>query len=680
MPARKTSYRSRNPKRQTRLQFSSLPASSPNKKEYSTAVQNRLSRVTYHGARSGGSKVTNVARLSLSPESPSRAILDQDLDGSSPLSELPTPPTSSIPPITFEDEEDDEDDLVTPAAKRRKTQKASPENTTLSTPLRRSARIDDLPSNTRPSSSRSSRFSHVELLSSQSVQQDSDIGEAESTDEEAATALASVPTQRRRGKAPAKETYFGSRTGSRGFRASGRVINKEDWLVDDDEVEYISSGGDEVVAMRKQQKTPRSAKRKNRKEKEELEADLEDLRDSDADDSGDEEPDVRRTRGGPVTTQRDEAREHFELLKRRRAGEKIPRIRDSDDEQSEHGQDISYIGQPSQDFSEEGSVRSSVETDLEEESAPATVNDVDDFIEEDDDERTGGSRRPRSDIPLEFTPWMTAKPRELFPHIIEWLVKNKIAPAFPRADPIFKLAFQRVNDQVAAQAGSRLISSAWNAEFKFTILARPEIAIGYMAGADEDRTCDACNRSNRPAKYDLVLTGSAYSMDTLEPIDKDSDIEDEEVDDASVDAKGHILAPGDRHFYLGSQCAANAQMGHKLTHWKYHLNETVLKYLEEQGVLSAEAIVARDKKSKRKREKEAEAIVDSMEQTGKIAELWREFQRDLKDAMLGMEDYTVRGGRSQGRIGVVRTRTDDGRTRVWNGDTYSEHITLSDSE
>lgn len=450
-------------------------------------------------------------------------------------------------------------------------------------------------------------------------------------------------------------------------------------MVNDDEVEYISSDGGSPQPRPRERKTAsRSARKKSRKEREEIEADLEDLQDSGVED----ESSKTRTRGGPVTTQRDLAREHLDLLKRRRAGERIPRVYDSDDEQSVEGQDISYIGQPADDLSDQGSVHSSAETEPEENEAPTADDNVDDFIEDDEEAEIGVSRRPRSDVPLEFTSWMSAKPRELFPHIIEWLVKNKIAPAFPRDDDIFKLAFQRINDQVAAQAGSRLISSAWNAQFKDTILARPQIAIGMMPGMDEDhiRTCDACNKTNRPAKFDFVISGNAYNMNTLEPIEKDSDAEDDGADDLSVDYKGHILALQDRHFYLGSHCAANAQMGHKLMHWKYHLNETVLDYLQEQGVLSAAAIVSRDKKNKRKREKEAEAIVDSMEEIGKIDELWAHFQRDLKDAMLGMEDYTVRGGRSQGRIGVVRTRTTDGRTREWNNHKYSERITLSDSE
>lgn len=610
-------------------------------------------------------------------------------DDSSQLSEPPpTPPTSSLSPALLGEEDDDE--LLTPASKRRKTRRKATENTTLSTPLRRSARIDKSSPLPTQSASRSRSSSRIEVVTDvvtlDPPNPSSDVGEPETTDDDA-DVLASRPTQRRRAKAASEDAYFEPRQGARTSGTSKkRQLNEDDWLVDDNEVEYISSDEDAPRAVPRSAKTSRKERRRRRREQDEIEADLEDLQDSDNDqnDESDESDNKRRTRGGPVTTQRDQAREHFELLKRRRAGEKIPRVLDSDDEQSQDGQDINLIGSPADDFSDQGSVHSSIDTDPEEEEARVANDGVDDFIEEDDDQDIGSSRRPQSAIPLEFTNWMSAKPRELFPHIVEWLIKNKIAPAFPRNDDIFRLAFQRVNDQVAAQAGSRLISSAWNAEFKFTILARPQIAISLIPGMDENSSCDACNKTNRPAKYDFVLSGEAYNKETLEPVERDSENEDDDADDASVDDKGHLLASQDRHFYLGTHCAANAQMGHKLTHWKYHLNETILEYLEEQGVLSADAIVSRDKKNKRKLEKEAEAILDSMEEIGKIDELWTQFQRDLKNAMLGMEDYNVKGGRLQGRIGVVRSSGTDGRTREWTftakgKDKYTERMTREDS-
>jgi hypothetical protein len=94
-----------------------------------------------------------------------------------------------------------------------------------------------------------------------------------------------------------------------------------------------------------------------------------------------------------------------------------------------------------------------------------------------------------------------------------------------------------------------------------------------------------------------------------------------------------------------------------------------MAYLEEQGVLSAEAIIARDKMNHKKREKQAENVVDEMQETGVIAELWANFENDLNDARLGMEDYEKKGGRSKGRIGAIRS-TANGLVREWSGGTY----------
>ena len=96
-------------------------------------------------------------------------------------------------------------------------------------------------------------------------------------------------------------------------------------------------------------------------------------------------------------------------------------------------------------------------------------------------------------------------------------------------------------------------------------------------------------------------------------------------------------------------------------------------------MLSAEAIVAREKLKHKKREREAEAIIDSMEETGKMHELWKEFQADLEDARLGMEDYEKKGGRSRGRIGVIQSSAG-GKLREWRDDKYKESTLLSDSD
>lgn len=218
----------------------------------------------------------------------------------------------------------------------------------------------------------------------------------------------------------------------------------------------------------------------------------------------------------------------------------MPRVVDSDDEQDVQETELGLIGHP--DFDEEGSAHSSLDTDVEEEQEETLQGDDDDFVIEDDVGRLG---RPNSAIPLQFTSFASAKPRELFVHIIEWLVKNKIAPAFSREDELYNLAFNRIDDQVKAQAGSRLISAAWGTEFKRAVLARPEMKVSMLPGTDEEneRTCDACNRINHPARYEFVFSGPPYFKKTLEPLDRSDDEEEEESgnDDIDRDEEGHAL-------------------------------------------------------------------------------------------------------------------------------------------
>jgi hypothetical protein len=498
----------------------------------------------------------------------------------------------------------------------------------------------------------------------------SDLGSAESSDEEDAV-MASLPTARRRkARAEASDPFLAPDDRGRNFwgeeyttakTPTRRKKGQDDFVVDDDDIEYLSSDGSDDRRNRKvvkphklssARKATKAPRRKAQEEQDELEADLEDLQDSDMEESATK----ARTRGGPVTTQRDKAREHLELLKRQRAGEKVPLVEDSEEEDHEaESVDIDLLGHPDYDLSDKGSVHSSIDTDQDSAPEEGVEGDEgeDDFVV---DDPTGRLGRPHPDIPLQFTSYASAKPRELFPHVIEWLVKNKIAPAFSREDELYSLAFSRLNDQVKAQAGSRLISAAWGTTFKRAILARPEMKVVALPGDDEDnlRTCDACNRSGHPARYEFVFSGEPYYKETLEPVDLDE--EDEEDDGASRDENGHVLPSQTKRFYLGRFCAANAEMGHRMTHWKFRLNESLLAYLEEQGVLRGEAVIAREKLNKKQREKQAEDVVDGMQATGVVDELWADFQNDLDDARLGMEDFERKGGRSKGRVGAVRSK------------------------
>lgn len=643
-------------KAQTRLQFTPLPSSSPSKGDYSPGVQDRLANVRFNRAH----------RRSLQKHK---------------LTSIPTPEPSSQPQAegvggagATTSQNEDEDEIESPTAKRRRTSSNMRRQTTL-TP-RRSARLHfqspvhirsvstissassqrlhsvEIPSPTPSRRTRSGNAGKVPLQSSSSSRNGrglSDLGSPETSGDDDDIITTKPATQRR--------------------RARRSPAAKDDFVVPDNADIAPSTDGDGVPTTPSEQRTsnrvnqtPRSRRLKSRREHQELEEDLQDLQDSDS-----SWMQSSRTRGAPVNKERERRREYIEILKRRRAGAKEPILLDSEEE--EEVGDNGYIvnstpkasaavfGHDQEPSSEEDDMPPNPDLDI----------DEDDFIVSDKEEasidRLG---RPHPDIPLEFTSYASAKPRELFIYVIEWLVKNKIAPAFSRHDALWKLAFTKIKDEITAQAGSRLKSSAWTGPFMNALNARPGLTTTQLfQGENFLRGCDACNKANHPAKYDFVFSGSAYHHDSLEPVDPDSSEAEAEAeadhDNASVDSRGHTLPPVDTHFFLGRYCAANAELAHKFTHWKYNLNEDLMQYLDSQGVLSAEEIVRRErsKGGQRKREKEAEEIVDQMKATGVIDELWKGFKADLDDARIGMEGHDRKGARGSRRIGSVRVPVSD---------------------
>jgi Domain of unknown function (DUF4211) len=643
---------------QTRLQFTPIPSSSPSKKDYSSSVKDRLANVRFHSPERRQSRKREVASI-------------------------PTPDPSSQPQVgpdethelaPSQDEEDDE--IASPATKRRRISTRRPRQTTL-TP-RRSSRIqcETLPE-LRPSSSASSsssqRFRSVELASpitsrrTRSAQSEKapiqsspplrlntilyDLGSPEKSEEDDNIIATRATIQRRRPKKPpaARDEFV--------------VSDNEILAPFDDE-----DGGPVTPSQRRKPKsadqTPKSCRLKSRREHQELKEDLEDLQDSDS-----PELQISRTRGAPVNKERERRRQYIELLKRRRAGEKEPT--QSDHEEEEEVEEIdsiaNYAATPSHTFFNQRSHGQEGASSSEEDDMPQNPSldiDEDDFVVSDEEElSSNGLGRPHPDIPLEFTSYASAKPRELFVYVVEWLVKNKIAPAFTRDDPLWTLAFTKTEAEIKAQAGSRLTSSTWTGIFMVALDARPGLTTTLLP-PDNDffHSCDACNKTNHPAKYEFVFSGSAYHHGSLEPVDPDSSADAEaNHDNESVDSRGRTLPNTATHFFLGRYCAAGAELAHKFKHWKYNLNQDIMSYLESQGVLSAEEIVRRErsKGGQKKREREAEAIVDQMKATGVIDDLWRSFKADLEDARLGMEGHERKGTRGNKRIGSVRVPISD---------------------
>ena len=395
---------------------------------------------------------------------------------------------------------------------------------------------------------------------------------------------------------------------------------RSDADTDDDAQEVVElSSGSEAL--------PRKKGRRTREEQQEIEDDLLDLQSGDSDDIASiYEP----KRAAP----RNPRQEALERLKRRRAGENVIELEDES---------------PQEDGQED-------QSDVEEVTRPAqTYREM--FLADDDDEGfltdqgEDSLGAPTSNIPIEFTRYASMKAKELFKYAVGWMVQKKINPAFVSNDELYDLTFKKLDDEVKGLAGSKFTSAAWTQDFTFALRARPQIAFQGLNRSSAEHwmrdRCDACNRSGHPATYQIQFQGIPYHKETLEEIagddDSDTDAESESgAEDRIVrDAQGRQIVSADTTFYVGKFCMANAETAHALEHWRFHLYEWVVDWLETTGYNTPEMIVKRDKWNERKRRKYANQIVDDMEKQGKIKDLYHDFRSEVdkaRDAKQGRWD------------------------------------------
>lgn len=287
-----------------------------------------------------------------------------------------------------------------------------------------------------------------------------------------------------------------------------------------------------------------------------------------------------RTRGRLANSARAQRQQHLEALRRRRAGKTASDTEESksdlvqsesgDGDSDGDGDDGSEQEDEPETHEESPKRKPQFRTRLEEsdvESAIASNDDLDryedDFVLEDDDD-TLGAPTGLEDIPIEFSRHAYKQLKDYFQDAVEWMVHNQLNPAFPRSDPVYEVAFSKLEDEVKGRTGSQLVSSVWNAKFRRALLARPQIEITTFPTI-ENHPCDACNRSGHPASFDIKLYGKAYSLKTLEPLtDDDSDDDDDDDDDDKEeedehedddhderDRDGHILPDENTRFFLG---------------------------------------------------------------------------------------------------------------------------------
>ena len=236
-----------------------------------------------------------------------------------------------------------------------------------------------------------------------------------------------------------------------------------------------------------------------------------------------------RTRVGAIVSERSKRQQKLEELRRRRAG-----IREESQEEYEQEQEEDE------------------ETDL---SGPEPIHHAmrrggdldqyeDDFVDDDDDKM--GVDLGVAGVPLEFTYHANKKPFEHFKTEIEWMVHNKLNPAFGRYDEMYELAHRKLDKEVEGFAGSKFSSSVWGEEFNKALKARPDLSRVDVPTMLEHK-CDACRRSGHPPKYKITFYGKPYNRDTLETIeydDDDDDTEDSDDDESSSGEEGET-------FFLG---------------------------------------------------------------------------------------------------------------------------------
>jgi Domain of unknown function (DUF4211) len=250
-----------------------------------------------------------------------------------------------------------------------------------------------------------------------------------------------------------------------------------------------------------------------------------------------------RTRDHTADISRLKRQKQLEILRRKRAGETVRNIIDCDGE-TEDPKDGEISAR---DLSFESSGETE-DTDVEPE---IPVNEdldryEDDFVQED----TEGELGAPTQMPFEFTSSTYKEPKDYFQDVVEWMVHNKLNPAFPRSELRYRYAVTKLEDEVNGRTGSQLISSTWSDHFRRALMARPLIEVTAVPIRD-DSYCDACNRSNHPASFDIKLYGKAYSRETLEPLSDDDSDSQQFQDGREWDNNSDIFSDEETRFLLG---------------------------------------------------------------------------------------------------------------------------------
>ena len=106
-----------------------------------------------------------------------------------------------------------------------------------------------------------------------------------------------------------------------------------------------------------------------------------------------------------------------------------------------------------------------------------------------------------AEIPLEFTRHSHKPLREHFRDVLLWLILDRIFPGFAeRKHELYRIAWQKLDDEISGLAQSKFASSAWRSDFIMALRARPQFVNEQIDGLSL-QSCGACGRSGHPATY-----------------------------------------------------------------------------------------------------------------------------------------------------------------------------------
>ena len=256
---------------------------------------------------------------------------------------------------------------------------------------------------------------------------------------------------------------------------------------------------------------------------------------------------TRQKRASP-RKHRTEKEKAKELMLRKRNGERIDAVTDSEpeseDERAVYDSDpelqvLKHFDDEEPDEESTTPKRKQRKNSKGRANASADENEYDsDFVVDDDDAPLGVPGLGLHDIPLQFRHASRKPLKEHFKDIVEWMIHNKLNPAFDRNDAIYEVAFDRLDKESSGYAISKFVSSQWTPDFVKAIKARPfyeerKLQPGEALLTQGEEKCEPCHHRKHPPTWGIKLRGKAYDKDSLEEIEQDYDDSENEESSSS---------------------------------------------------------------------------------------------------------------------------------------------------